>query len=746
LKRELAFCTHAFLEPSDVLIIPDTTLDPRFAHHPWVVAGPGIRFYAGVVLRTPERHALGTLCVTDLQPRVLTEPQQSALHALGRQVMAQLNLRRRIHEAGIDHARLTNAQRIAGLGDWEADDSKHALFWSEGIYRILGLVPTGQPPTSDAFYQRVHPDDLAFVTREKAAAAAGLRRVDFDHRIIRPDGLIRTIHQIAETTFDHKGVALRESGTLQDVTERRAAHEALRLGEERFSLVARAVSDVLWDWDLVTNAYWSSKGFLGSTGQLQDAPNRGIEGWAACIHPADHARVMDSLHHAIDSTSEYWQADYRYRCHNGSHAQVQDRGYIVRDHRGKGIRMVGGMRDMTEQRSLEARYLRAQRMEGIGSLAGGIAHDLNNVLAPILLSIDLLKLQAGTDPEYEKILDTIQLSSRRGANLVRQVLSFARGSDGERVRVLISPLVEELGGMIRDTFPRSISIVTRLAREPWAVIADPTQIHQVLLNLAVNARDAMPAGGTLALSVENVVLPEAGSVGAGSAEPRRYVLINVSDTGTGIAPEILEHIFEPFFTTKPPGVGTGLGLATVHTIVKRQGGFITVDSEPGIGTTLHVYLPVEAQPVSDLETREPQPPPPRGKGELILVVDDEPAIRLITRQTLETFGYQVLTAANGAEALALYSHHASSVALVLTDTSMPVMDGAATIAALRHLNPDLRIISTSGQAHPEADPPSAPAPLLEHLEKPYSGVVLLNRIHRLLQRAPATGATGPARS
>ncbi|MFO1446936.1 MAG: PAS domain-containing protein [Opitutaceae bacterium] len=729
-----SFCIHTLVEPGDMLIVTDACLDPRFAQLPWVAGDPGLRFYAGVVLRSPEGHALGTLCVADTRPRSLPESQRESLRKLGRQVMAQLNLRRGVIEAKLEHSRLVNSQRIAGIGDWEVNETKHSLHWSEGIYRLLGVSPQEGPPTSAAFYQRVHPDDLDFVKGEKAAVGAGERRVDFEHRIVLPDGTVRNIHQIAETTFDSKGGTIRESGTLQDVTDHHTIQEALRRSEERFSLVARAVTDVLWDWNLITNERWSSRGFLGSSGQLENDNGQGAEFWAGRIHPDDHNRVVDSLHHAIETGADSWQADYRLRCRNGAYALVQDRGYIVRDAAGKGVRMIGGMRDVTEQRSLEARYLRAQRMEGIGTLAGGIAHDLNNVLAPILLSIDLLKLQGSSDPEYEKVLDTISQSSRRGANLVRQVLSFARGSDGQKLSLQVGPLIRELGGMIRETFPPAIAIVIRLASDRWLVNGDPTQLNQVLLNLAVNARDAMPRGGTLTLTVENTVLPDPDSADAGVTGTRHYVLIKVSDTGTGISPEIQERIFEPFFTTKPKGSGTGLGLATVHTIVKRHGGFITVDSEVGRGTIFMVYLPAESSLKAAIPPEETTAEATNGNGELILIVDDEPAIRHITQQTLESHGYRVLTAANGKEAIALYIDHARDIALVLTDTSMPVMDGAATIAALLELNPSVKVITMSGLIDPAAEAAVAGMPNRANLEKPYSAATLLQQIHEMLRQ------------
>jgi PAS domain S-box-containing protein len=519
---------------------------------------------------------------------------------------------------------------------------------------------------------------------------------------------------------------------VRDISARKQADTALRQSEERFKLVARAVSNVIWDWNLVTDKLWWSDGFSATFGYAANEIEPGLESWTSRIHPDELRRVVDGRHRAVDTGAESWAADYRFRREDGSYAFVQDLGYILRDATGKGIRMVGGMRDLTEEKKREAQQLRAQRMESIGTLAGGIAHDLNNVLTPIMMSIELLTLDAGNDPNRRKILDTIQSSCQRGAALLHQVLAFARGVDGQRVGIRLRDLIDDLKGMIGETFPRNITIVTDVPNELWPITGDPSQLHQVLLNLTINARDAMPDGGTLTVAASNTTLDAHGTDTGGKAG--RYLLLQVTDTGRGIPLEIRERIFEPFFTTKEVGKGTGLGLATVHAIVKSHDGFVTVESEVGLGTTFKIYLPANpAQPTA--ETVQPLPADlRRGRDELVLVVDDEPSIRDITKQTLEAFGYRVITAGDGAEAVELYAKQAQQVAVVLIDGMMPVMDGPTAIQALTRINPAVRVISASGLGVAEEVVKATGRVVKDTLPKPYAAETLLRRIREVLDR------------
>ena len=529
------------------------------------------------------------------------------------------------------------------------------------------------------------------------------------------------------------------TGTVQDITEYQLAQAALHESEQRYKLVSRATSDVLWDWDLAANTIWRSDGLKTVFGFSTDEVEPMIDWWTKHLHHEDRERVVNSLQRAIDSGQEAWTDEYRLLRKDGKYAIVQDRGYIIHDATGKATRVVGGMTDLTERKKLEAQYLRAQRMEGIGTLAGGIAHDLNNVLSPIIMAIDLLKLDAKGDAHRLQLLETMRGSARRGADLVRQVLTFARGLEGQRVAVDLRHLIDDLEGIISETFPRKISIVTEIPSNLWTIVGDPTQLHQVLLNLAVNARDAMPEGGTLTFAADNLKI-DAQYVGTSQeVRPGPYVVIAVTDTGVGMPPEVRDRIFEPFFTTKEVGKGTGLGLATVHTIVKSHGGFMNVDSELGHGTTFNAFLP--ADPTLTRSAAEDAPGEmPRGQGEWVLVVDDEASVRNITQQTLEAFGYRVLTADDGAEAVAVFAQHRKEIVLVVLDMAMPVMDGPTAIHALLRIQPDVRIIAASGLASNISVAKAATAGVKDFLPKPYTAEAMLKLIREVLDRPDAPTA------
>lgn len=387
--------------------------------------------------------------------------------------------------------------------------------------------------------------------------------------------------------------------------------------------------------------------------------------------------------------------------------------------------------DELERIKYEQQFLRAQRMESIGTLAGGIAHDINNVLAPIMMSIDMLRMYVD-HPDGVNILDMVGASARRGANMVRQVLSFARGTEVEAKEMEVVPIIDDLLRIIRETFPKNIRVESHLQADLWQIKADPTQIDQVLLNLCLNARDAMPDGGQITLKVQNAMIDEVEAAMNLDSRPGLYVTIQVEDTGHGISQETIERIFDPFFTTKGPGRGTGLGLSTTLTIMKSHGGFVRVWSNPGEGARFRLYLPALCAPGwVEAEACEEEILP-FGKGETVLVVDDEPLVRQITMQTLEAHGYKVLLASNGSEAVSTYVEHQNSIAVVLTDMMMPVMDGQATIRALRRLHPFVRIIAASGINTRINVSRTANSRATHFLAKPFTAGTLLKTLHKVL--------------
>ena len=402
----------------------------------------------------------------------------------------------------------------------------------------------------------------------------------------------------------------------------------------------------------------------------------------------------------------------------------------VRGSDGRYYGRVWTFHDITERKMLEQQFLRAQRMDSIGTLASGVAHDLNNILTPIMMSVSMLRMGI-SDEKRASLFDNIETSAERGAQIVKQVLTFGRGLEGEKHPLQIEMLINEMEAMIRSTFPKDIAVECVKAPNLWLVLGDATQLHQVLLNLCVNARDAMPNGGRLRLSAANLDLDASYASMLSETTPGPHVLLEVSDTGSGIPPEILERIFDPFFTTKGVGKGTGLGLSTVHGIVKSHGGLLKVASEPGNGTTFQVYLPAAPDQEAGADAGS-SAPPPTDQGELVLVVDDEPAIMNAARTVLEANGYRVVLATDGADALAVFAQNSNDIAVVLTDVMMPVMNGVSFLRALRSMSQGVRVIGSTGLGEKAHLATMRALGIETVLHKPYNSNMLLRTIYDVL--------------
>ena len=421
-----------------------------------------------------------------------------------------------------------------------------------------------------------------------------------------------------------------------------------------------------------------------------------------------------------------WMGELVERTAGGREVIMECHWTLVSDDAGEPKSILCINADITEKKKLEAQFLRAQRMESIGTLAGGIAHDLNNVLSPIIMAVDLLKMK-NTDPATGDVLDTLEAIARRGADMVQQVLSFARGVEGDRVLVQPKHLVKEIQKIVADTFPKNIEFKVAVQPDLWNVLGDFTQLHQVLLNLCVNARDALPEGGRITLSAENVTLDEEFAATYLEANSGPHLVLAVEDNGLGMPAGMIEKIFDPFFTTKELGKGTGLGLSTSLAIVKSHKGFIQVHSELGRGSSFRVHLPAQIEGTA-VEGSAVQVVLPHGHGEWILVVDDEISVRTVIQQTLEAFGYRVVVACDGVDAVATYAQRYAEIAVVITDMMMPIMDGPALIQVLAKINPLVKIITTSGlTGQPQISKGSLP-----YLSKPYTTESLLRTLAMIL--------------
>ena len=599
----------------------------------------------------------------------------------------------------------------------------HFVYVNPRLADIFGYTPEELTASGIKIPDAVHPDDLPLVREQiRRRIDSETATVHYSFRGRRKDGSIIHLEVLGNRTeFGGKPAVL---GMLLDVTERRLAQDKITEQARMLDLASDAiiVSD-LEDRIL----YWnqSAQRIYGWTAQQ-------AVGGVACeimrINPAEFQTAKQAL-----LRDGQWHGEFIHPDQRGGEIVVESRWTLVHDPQGKPDSILAINTDITRSKKLEAQFLRTQRLESIGVLAGGIAHDLNNVLAPILMSGHLLEMNPD-DPERGSLISGILASAQRAANLVRQILTFARGTDGRRALMQPRQLLEELRKILNEILPKSIRLRMDDAPNAWMIVADPTQLHQVLMNLCINARDAMPGGGELTVAVANVEVDEHDATTNGKVRPGPYVVFSVTDNGIGMAPEIRERIFDPFFTTKETGKGTGLGLSTALGIVKSHGGFINLDSKPNQGSCFKVYLPAQTDAQPGVDEQHHATAILRGNNELIMVVDDEAPVRNIAKQTLKMFGYRVVTANDGAEAIACYVRQKDEIALVLLDMMMPVMDGPATIRALEEINPEIKIIAASGLT---TEGQVASPTVRVFLPKPYTAEIMLNAIHKVLHSKTA---------
>ncbi|MBI4622004.1 MAG: response regulator [Verrucomicrobia bacterium] len=520
------------------------------------------------------------------------------------------------------------------------------------------------------------------------------------------------------------------------------AEQKLRDSEARFHQLAEHSNEVFWFVTLRPEkiAYVSpavEKIWGLPAEQFYEDARR----WLKAIHPDEQPVVRATFDAVLAGASARFEVEYRVVRPDGAVRWVLDTGTGIRNGRGEIVSIGGVARDITERKEAGELMLRAQRLENIGMLAAGIAHDFNNALAPIIMAGPLVR-QHVSNSSGLSLLDMMEKSAERSAGLVRQLLSFARGASGQSQLLQVRHVLQEVIDLAGATFPKSIRVESHLPGDLWPVQANPTQLHQIFLNLCVNARDAMPQGGNLTLTAANRALDAAAAAGIAGAQPGAFLAIEVRDTGTGIPPEVLARIWEPFYTTMGEGTGTGLGLSTVHGIVQNHRGFVTVQTRVGHGTAFTVYLPAAEGATGGGEPGARAVQPRRGEGELILVVDDEEPVRLLTASILTGHGYRVVTARDGAEAIAVFAPRAAEVRLLLTDSDMPMLGGPALAAALRRLKPALPVVSMSGAdsrvsaAHQEFT--------TAFLAKPFQAEALLSLVRRTLDEARPPVSSQPA--
>jgi PAS domain S-box-containing protein len=482
----------------------------------------------------------------------------------------------------------------------------------------------------------------------------------------------------------------------------------------------------LWDWELGTNRVYYSKEWKRQIGHGEPEIGDDLEEWRSRVHPEDLQRTLDAVQQCLARKGDDYRADFRFRHKDGSYRHILAYGSVVLDHHGRAVRMVGSHVDITERVQLEAQLSQAQKMESVGRLAGGIAHDFNNILTVINNYAELAAAEVVAGSRIDDMLREIRTAGQRATQLTRQLLTFSRRQIVRFEILDLNTIVTGIISMLRRLLGEDITLSFEAAPELGRVRADPGQIEQILMNLAVNARDAMPSGGQLRVATANAV-----EIASEPSQPAgAYVLLSVQDTGIGMEQAVLERIFEPFFTTKEAGKGTGLGLSTVHGIVSQCGGFIRVASQPGAGTGFRIYLPqVQAEAVT-----EATPPPDslvRGAGR-ILIVEDEPAVRDLVRQALEEAGYEVLVAGNVKDALHQIELTDKPLYLLITDLVLPGGTGLDLVEHLRVLRPGLPILLTSGYSDQMADRRSLDHRNYGFLAKPFTLAALTRSVRDLL--------------
>ncbi|MER3491554.1 MAG: hybrid sensor histidine kinase/response regulator [Mastigocladus sp. ERB_26_2] len=865
MPREIGFCPVC-IEMKDILIVPDTLADERFANSPVVTSEPHVRFYAGVPLFAPEGEAIGTVCVVDCISREITSEQIEALQAISRLVIRQLELRRNLSELvaikkeykqsqialqqsestlrsfydsapmmmGVVELRGNDILHISdnatsakffgltpeamqnrfatelgapqeSVNEWinyyrEAEytklpvsfeyvhehhqgkkwlrstvssiaaccsgtpqfayvveditDRKLAednLCWQEALLRSMTSVSplafyVVDNRTDNILYfneqfceiwgiqhlkplmerrqlknQDIIPDCLQLIA-DIPAFAESCKPLQSEHNhcvvedeILFTDG--RIIRRFSTQVRDANNQYFGRLYIFEDITARKQAEQQIReqaalLDIATDAIILKDLSNQILLWNKsAENLYgWQSEEAIGK--------------YADELFVHEPLSLLQEIHNTVLEHG-FWQGELQKTNKSGQKIIVESRWTLVRDEHQQPKSILIVDTDITQKKELEKQFLRAQRMESIGTLASGIAHDLNNVLSPILMSVQLLKAKS-QDRRDRQILAIVENNAKRGANLVKQVLSFVRGIEGDRTVLQVKHLILEMKQIVEQTFPKSITVNTEIQPDLWSICGDSTQLHQVLMNLCLNARDAMPTGGNITISAQNIVIDENYAKMHLDAKVGSYIVLKVTDTGVGISQEILDRIFEPFFTTKEFGKGTGLGLSTVTGIVKGHGGFITVSSTLGKGTKFKVYLPaVQTQTEAPSENIEI----PKGQGQWILVVDDEVAVREITATSLENHNYKVLTASDGIEAVALYAQHKDKISAAIIDMMMPNMDGTTTINTLLKMNPLLRIIAVSGLATGEQILLNNNKNRTVFLPKPYTAQELLKTLH-----------------
>jgi len=661
------------------------------------------------------------------------------LFRLGPAVQRALALRRALEDAAVaETARqraeeelrrqtefLSHAQAAAGIGNWEWEITGDAITWSDETYRIFGVDPAAGPISYERYLELIHPDDRADVAAAVSWSLQTREPFALDHRIVRPDGTLHFLHGRGGVVTDASGRPVRMLGAVLDITGRKQAEEALRRANDRLNAVIQssplAVSTLDAD-GIVRTWNPAAERLLGWTAEeVIGRPLPTVHGEADEFRETKRRVMQGEPVTAVEVTR---------RKKDGTPVTVNLVAAPLHEADGRITGILGLIEDVTGVKRLEQQFFQAQKMEAVGRLAGGIAHDFNNLLTVITSYSELLLEDLGADDPKRDDVAQIRKASESAAALTRQLLAFSRQQVLQPQVLDLNETVAGTEKLLKRLIGEDVQLATVLAPDLGRAVVDPGQLEQIIMNLAVNARDAMPEGGRLTIETANMDMDAAYVQDHPPARAGRYVMLAVSDTGTGMDASTQAHIFEPFFTTKASGKGTGLGLATVYGIVKQSGGFIWVYSELGHGTTMKIYFPWAGEPA---ERGAAAPASrPRPGTETVLVVEDAPSVRSVIRQALERYGYTVLEAPDGETALQLAAKHHGPIHLLLTDVVMPGVSGRQLADRLVHLRPGVKVLYASGYTDDAILHHGMLEPGIAYLQKPFTRDALALKVRALL--------------
>jgi len=591
--------------------------------------------------------------------------------------------------------RLEEAQRIAHVGSWVMDPEENVEWWSDELYRIFDWEPGSVVLNAYEFLDYVHPDDLARVEEIERRADQDYAPYSVEYRIIRPDGTERFVHESGEADFDAHGNP-KWRGIVQDITDRKRVDDELRTREQELSQAQRIGGIGHWRLDLKKSefTYWSDE-LYRIFGVDKDNFVPTLDRFLAAVHEDDLQASIDSRKAAFAEKRPY-NFEYRIVRPNGEVRVISGEARPEFDENGEPGMIFGITQDVTEARQRESELRQAQKMEVVGQLTGGVAHDFNNLLGVIIGNLELA--QELTDPETEigRLLESVVGAADRGAALTQRLLAFSRKQPLRPQLVIAHELAENTLELLKRTLGEAVEIEIATADDHWTCIVDPAQLESAILNLAVNARDAMPDGGKLTIETSNIQIDDVYAAAHVEVDPGEYVVVAISDSGSGIPPEIRERVFEPFFTTKDVGAGSGLGLSMVYGFIKQSGGHITVYSEVGEGTTIRLYLPRHLGGGQDSPERMETSEVATARNEVILVVEDDDDLRLLVVQILKSLEYDVLEAGTAHDALEVFEQ-AARMDLLLTDVVLPGgMSGPRLAQVIQDRNPELPVLYMSG--------------------------------------------------